>query len=730
MKNRNWIALILSMLLLMAGQQGHLYAAEDRLKDRLLGAREGPWQITAERMSHMQKEGLYVAEGNVVITREGQILTSQRAIYNEKSGIVQVTGDVRLEVNGDILTGEKGIFDLNNHTGQMTKGHLFLKDNHFYVSGDVMEKTGETTYLVRHCRLTTCDGPTPDWSITGSEVKVTMEGYGTVKDAAFRIRDFPVFYTPYGVFPVKTKRQSGLLPPRLGYSNRNGMDMELPFFWAISDQMDATLYERVMGKRGYMQGLEYRYVAENDSKGVFLFDILSDRVQEKDMSNADEAEMSPFPRTNGTRYWLRSMTDQQLPYGITARLDTDVVSDQDYMKEFGGGQFGFEARPGLPGKFGRPMDEIYSATRRSALRLARDGQGYSLQGLSAYYQRPENPAPDDTSQPLGGLNFSLLPRPLPYTPLFLKLNTDYGHIWRDEGQKGHRFSLAPTLSYPMWVAPYLEFEPSVSFTRLTQWVDGPVENPNQESKDSGDFQARVSTLLERIFDFEFGDVKKIKHKLVPSLVYQYRDYREKEGYRPWFEKIYTLEDRNRVTLLLDNLLDARKENAEGQVSYTQLSTFTLAQGYNLQEARREEEPLGRKQTFEPLVGIFTLDPFPCLQFDAEAHWDYYDHDVTYTDLSLELSVNRSGGLKDSYGIDYQFKEGENENLNYRMDIHLLYGFSAGTSFRRDLQFKYDLERSYWLRYESQCWAVKFAAGSLDGINSVMVTFSLKGIGEI
>lgn len=666
----------------------------------------------------------------MIITRKGQILSAQRAIYNEKTGIVEVTGNVHLEVNGDRLTGERGIFDLNKHTGQITKGRLFLRENHYYISGDIMEKTGPDTYRVKDCRLTTCDGIKPDWSITGSDVHVTIEGYGTVKHATFRVRDFPIFYIPYAIFPVKTKRQTGLLPPKFGYSGRNGTDLEIPFFWAISDQMDATFYERYMGKRGFMQGLEYQYVAENDSKGIFLFDILSDRIEEKDMNDPNEAELSPFPRTNTTRYWIRSMTDQPLPFGVRARLDTDFVSDQDYLKEFRGGLFGFEARPELAGKFGRPIDDIYSPTRRSALRLGRDGQDHSLQVLTSYYQRPENPPEDQTPQAIGGLNFSILPRPLPDSPLFLKLGMDYDYIWRDVGQKGHRLSFTPELSYPMWIAPYLEFEPSISFTRNTQWLDDPIGNMNHQSKDVYHLKARLTTILERIFDFELRDARKLKHKLSPSLEYDFRGHKDEDAFRPWHEAVDVEGDINRITLSIENLLDARKETGKGEVSYAQWATFNLSQGFNLEEARRDEEPWRGKQPFEPLVGILTLMPFQELEFDAEVHWDHSSDDISFTDLSLELSVYRSGGRKDTYEIDYQYSEGGPENLNYRININLLYGFSTGTSLKRDLNLKHNLESSYWLQYETQCWGVRLVTGTLDGIDSVMVTFTLKGLGNL
>ena len=168
--------------------------SKDRFStDSLLGDDKTPWQVTAKSLTYKDK-GVLVAVGDVVITKGGQSLHAQEAVYNTKTGIAEVSKGFRLESGGDIVTGEQGIFDLENQTGKITKGRLFLSENHFYVSGDVIEKTGEDSYLIKNCKLTTCDGTTPAWSITGSEIRVTVEGYGTVKHAAFRVRKTPILY--------------------------------------------------------------------------------------------------------------------------------------------------------------------------------------------------------------------------------------------------------------------------------------------------------------------------------------------------------------------------------------------------------------------------------------------------------------------------------------------------------------------------------------------------------
>lgn len=685
-----------------------------------------PWEISANKLIYKEKEGVYSAHGDVVISRADQSLYAQEAIYNVVTGIATVSGDVRLEYGGDILEGEEGFFDLNNQTGKIINGSFFLHENHYYLKGDLIQKLSKDTYLIKNCRLTTCDGENPDWSISGSEVRVTIEGYGQVKHAAFRTRGLPIAYVPYMIFPAKTKRQSGLLPPRVGYSKRTGVDIEAPFFWAISDQTDATFYQRFMSKRGYMQGAEFRYVAEKDSKGTYQFDIMHDR-KKKDMSSKEDLALSPYEQTNQTRYWLRGRMNQDLRYGLEARMDADFVSDQDYLRTFETGLLGFEGREDLVEEYKRPFWENRSATRRSALRISRDGEEYSLQGLGSYYQNPVDPKDDKTPQPLGGLNFTLLPEQIRKLPIFFGLKTDYDYVWREKGQRGQRFSLSPEVNFPLWLGRYIEFEPSFRYTFNAQWFQEPQDGQTHQYKGAYEARVRLETNAERIFDFQWRDVKKLRHKISPILLYTYGARHDTYDYLPWFEpldeKISTKKDEHLVSLSIENFLDAKEETKKGKVTYHQWAALKIGQGYDLSET---DEPL------TPLEATLTAYPFNNLDVRGTVKWDHYDSKISFASLSFESHIERSGGRRDLYKVNYLYNQGAQtaqEQFNLWLNVNLAYGFSVGGSLQRDLAQERSISSSGWFGYETQCWGVKLGAQKQYENTSVMMVFRLTGIAD-
>ena len=210
------------------------------ITERFAGSPNVPWQISADTVNYDAESTTYHARGNVIIEKQSTRLVADVVSFNHKAMTASASGHVVMTAGDDILTGERVELNLDRETGVVHGGTVFLKENHFYIHGDRIEKTGKETYLAEKGSITSCDGDRPDWIITGRTLKVTIEGYGSATHASFRIRDVPVLYTPYLLFPVKTKRQTGLLAPEMGISDRKGFSWDQPLFWAISDSTDAT----------------------------------------------------------------------------------------------------------------------------------------------------------------------------------------------------------------------------------------------------------------------------------------------------------------------------------------------------------------------------------------------------------------------------------------------------------------------------------------------------------
>ena len=89
-------------------------------------------------------------------------------------------------------------------------------------------------------------------------VKAGVKTYGTV----LKVFDTPVLYLPYFTFPISDQRKTGFIEPTLSSSNRNGAEIEAPFYWNIAPNIDATLTPRYMSNIGLQLQTEIRYLTE------------------------------------------------------------------------------------------------------------------------------------------------------------------------------------------------------------------------------------------------------------------------------------------------------------------------------------------------------------------------------------------------------------------------------------------------------------------------------------
>ena len=712
-----------------------------------------PWNIIADQISYQEDLGIYTAEGEVIISQPGRKLKADKAVYEEGSGLFHVYGNVHFDVGGDVLTGEEGVFDFDSRTGTFDNGNLFIKKNNMHINADETKKIGDETYVMTNCTITTCDGENPDWSIGGSEIKVTVEGYGTVKNAVFKIKGVPVLYVPWLIFPAKTNRQSGFLTPILGSSSRVGADMELPFFWAISDQTDATLYQRYMTKRGYMQGAEFRYLNDENSKGIFALDILSDKISAKDMRDKEALKLSPYERTNSTRYWFRGKMDQELPFDTTFRLDADYVSDQDYLREFKFSSF-LKSRTDFKDWWNRPSDDIYAPYRKTAWRLSHDKSNYSLQLHGTYFQKPELHAyNDNTAQPFAGMTFGNVQQRIPGTPVYFTMDANYDYVWREPvsagiSDKGHMLDITQSVDAPIKLGKSFIFKPFASYTWLRQWYDtGPSPSTGSGSDTKGlyTFGAELSTTIEKDYKTNLFGASSVKHRILPKISYTMSRHKDMDKYRPWYETIDSIESDGRVNELafsLENFLNAKTIGENNTFSYRQWLKFVLTQRIDLEEARRNEILGGKeKKPLLPLRASMRLRPSQVISLSGSLYWDHYESEITAASASLSLKLPRSGKRYDSIGLDYYNSRNYLDRINnvyenmsdlrLRAEINVWENYILGGNFSLNLRGGEgnNTLSSIWLQYASQCWAIKTSVDWGDRDVGFAIRFVLNGFGS-
>src|SRR4030095_4047705 len=184
------------------------------------------------------------ASGNVEMKRGTMTLKADEVRFNRETKDTEAKGKVVVDdPEWKLKSADSMQLNMETETGEIQNGDLFLEDGHLSMSGRRFQKFGGQTYHVDNGFFTTClcESGAPSWKLSAEQMDLALDGVGTLKNGYFYIYDVPVFYIPYGYFPLRSERQTGLLFPTIGNSTQDGFRFLQPFFWAISKSTDATV---------------------------------------------------------------------------------------------------------------------------------------------------------------------------------------------------------------------------------------------------------------------------------------------------------------------------------------------------------------------------------------------------------------------------------------------------------------------------------------------------------
>ena len=736
-------ALILLVLVLVPGR----VFAENTISG-IKDEKNIPWHIIADEINYDQKADVYIGKGNVRITKKEKNLNADYVRFNQRMMDVFAKGHVILTVGKDILTGDSARMNLNTETGTIYNGVLFLEENNYHIKGNTIKKVGKDTYTADKVSISTCDGDPPAWKITGRNLKVTVEGYGFVTHAALWAKKIPVLYTPFLVFPVKLKRQTGLLAPQIGYSDRTGARYIQPFYWAINESSDATFYSDYMSFRGEKVGLEYRYVLDEQSKGTLMYDYLYDR-QVDDGSPGSEKWGYPGDnalRPNSDRYWFRMKNDQALSHDFFARLDIDIVSDQDYLHEFKENYTGYDdATAYFERDFGRGFDDWDNPVRLNRLNVSRYWPLYSFNADLRWYDdvtQSQQQETDNLLQRLPEIDFNGAKQQILTSPFYFDLASQYTYFYSEDGPRDHRLDIYPRFYLPYTFGNYFTIEPSVGL-RETIWHFDKKEYETSDNatlnRELYDLKVDLTSEVYQIFNVNAGNVERIKNTIRPEIIYEYIPDKDQSDL-PDLDDIDRILPKNLITYSVTTTFTSKfkritKENAhrplhklDGNTSdepsiydYNEFCRFKLEQSYDINK-EKESDP----EPFSPIYGQLDLTPKKYLYLRADANWSHYDRNFRSHNISATLHDEHG----DSFFVEHRYQRNVSETIYTNVKLQLSESVLMMGEYERNIFDGINLKYGLGFLYKAQCWSLASSFTKEGEDLSFRFMITLSGIGQV
>ena len=367
-------------------------------------------------------KGTSIFKGNVVVKRGGQELTTDRATYNQSSGIVTAQNRMRLRDKNIILDAEQAEWSLNSDQGVLIDAEYLLRRSHARGKANYVSKNGASETDLYSASYTTCLKDDNFWSLKASEVNLDhKEAVGSATDVIVRIKDVPVFYTPYITFALDDERKSGLLVPSIGSSSETGLDIQTPFYWNIAPGSDVTITPRYMSDRGLQINGEYRYIYEQGKGEVNLGFLESD-----DLKN-DSDLINPFYGED--RKHLSLKHSSRFKSGWSSYIDYNYVSDSAYLEDFGSNL------------------SLASTTHlKRGLKVNYNGNNWVFKGKIQGYQTITN-----TTKPYQRLPQLMLKGTVPdhYLGLSYGLHAEFTEFDHADLVAGRRIHIEPSMSLPL-----------------------------------------------------------------------------------------------------------------------------------------------------------------------------------------------------------------------------------------------------------------------------------------
>lgn len=667
---------------------------------------EGSWRLRADRLTYDASNHTYTAEGRVEIRQGDRRLTADFAEVNEVTKIAIVRGNVVLVAGEDIFTGEAGHFNLATRSGEMRQARLFLKRNHFHVDSALIRKTGENTYYAEKAMVTTCDADLPAWSFSTSRLKVVMDGYATGRNSVFKIAGVPVLYSPVAVLPVRTERQSGFLMPFFSQNKAGGPVVELPFYWAISNHADATLYQNFLSGRGYMQGANLRYRGYRESAGDFTFTYLSDRRPGEITSN---------------RYWAAGMADYS-PGDWNLRLTLDKVSDADYFNDFNYGYLGLNRYSrDLLSDFGRNLEQEEVKFRVSSLLAGNNLSWANFTAYGRYYERLLNSDARPFNR-LPGLAFATLTWPV-WGPFSVGLQSSYTHFYQNHGLTGQRLDFHPQMLVQVQPVSGLSLDSQVGFRETFFRIDNHIpDGPTGDNlgRTLYDVKVAASSLWFRDYGRDAGKSNSYRHFLRPEITY-WNMPRYQAGRYPDFDPF----DLGWVEQTSRNLPMREGDNPLGGVN-------TLTYGLSSNLLRRSLSSQGQAEIQDVLWfrlshGVFFNSSSMALEGGDLPHnrfADFYGETEFYLTRRLTLGLNLGvspytegfnranvkmllydQNRRSYLNVSYLYLKNFANQINVATYLDLFPSVKTWITTRHTFLTNKKLETQYGLVFQRQCWGV-------------------------
>lgn len=192
------------------------------------------------------------------VLRDSTLLVARRILYNDSTKMIAARGDtitMRDPSRGEDVIGlAEMTYDLQRREGRTRDFSTIANSGEDWrvmahraaFSSD--STNDRTTVYGRDGIITSCLDSVPHYHFLAKELKRVSNSVIVARPAIFYVQDVPVFWLPFIFQDIRTGRRSGIITPRVGFSEvvRNSPTYRrtienLGYYFALTDYVDAQV---------------------------------------------------------------------------------------------------------------------------------------------------------------------------------------------------------------------------------------------------------------------------------------------------------------------------------------------------------------------------------------------------------------------------------------------------------------------------------------------------------
>jgi len=293
--------------------------------------------MEAEKLGYDRTHGVVVAMGKVEVVQGEYVLFAEKITYSQQTNVVKAEGNISLmQPDGNVMFADEMELKDDLKQGVINDIKLRMKDNAAFAAREARRisetKTELTKAVFSPCKVCTNDDgtdTTPLWQLKADKVTIDEdEEEISYRNARMEVLGVPVLYSPYFAHATPgASSKSGFLVPEYESSSQLGTAARIPYYFALSPTMDATLTPRFTSQEGPILEGEYRLRTDN---GYFEFNGSATYPSSRDSEGTEIAG-----RDFRGHLFARGQNkiDEKWRWGF----DIEHSSDDTYLERYGYG---------------------------------------------------------------------------------------------------------------------------------------------------------------------------------------------------------------------------------------------------------------------------------------------------------------------------------------------------------------------------------------------------------